>query len=146
MNSNCGAQEPTGTPSPGLDKLLNIERPKSITYPTDACAPNLQEFSMSKTDLAALLRPEDSIVVLIDYQPYQFANPSSHDPSTIVNNVAVPMTWLANVSEWQRDWGRADTAVALTGVLVDHCGRSGITYAWDVKPLESAANAARAAM
>src|SRR5258705_12051025 len=41
----------------------------------------------AKTGLDALLRPEDSILVLIDHQPYQFANLDSHDPTMIVNNV-----------------------------------------------------------
>jgi nicotinamidase-related amidase len=40
-----------------------------------------------KTGLDALLRPEDSILVLIDHQPYQFANLNSHEPTMIVNNV-----------------------------------------------------------
>lgn len=40
-----------------------------------------------KTGLDALLRPEDSIVVLIDHQPFQFANLNSHEPSTIINAV-----------------------------------------------------------
>jgi nicotinamidase-related amidase len=40
-----------------------------------------------KTGLDALLRPEDSILVLIDHQPYQFANLHSHEPTMIVNNV-----------------------------------------------------------
>lgn len=40
-----------------------------------------------KTGLDALLRPEDSVLVLVDHQPYQFANLNSHEPSTIVNNV-----------------------------------------------------------
>ncbi len=40
-----------------------------------------------KTGLEALLRPEDSILVLIDHQPYQFANLHSHEPTVIVNNV-----------------------------------------------------------
>ena len=40
-----------------------------------------------KTGLEALLRPEDSILVLIDHQPYQFANLHSHEPTTIINNV-----------------------------------------------------------
>jgi len=40
-----------------------------------------------KTGLNGLLRPEDSILVLIDHQPYQFANLHSHEPSIIVNNV-----------------------------------------------------------
>jgi nicotinamidase-related amidase len=40
-----------------------------------------------KNGLDALLRPEDSILVLIDHQPYQFANLNSHEPTLIVNNV-----------------------------------------------------------
>ncbi len=42
---------------------------------------------MPKTGLEALLRPEDSILVLIDHQPFQFANLHSHEPTMIVNNV-----------------------------------------------------------
>jgi len=41
----------------------------------------------TKTGLKALLRPEDSIVVLIDHQPYQFTNLNSHEPTMIINNV-----------------------------------------------------------
>src|SRR6266478_3006504 len=41
----------------------------------------------AKTGLEALLRPQDSILVLIDHQPYQFANLHSHEPTIIVNNV-----------------------------------------------------------
>ena len=40
-----------------------------------------------KTGLGALLRPEDSILVLIDHQPYQFTNLNSHEPTMIINNV-----------------------------------------------------------
>ncbi|MBW7674282.1 hydrolase [Chryseobacterium chendengshani] len=39
-----------------------------------------------KIGLQGLLRPEDSIVVLIDHQPYQFTNLNSHEPTMIVNN------------------------------------------------------------
>ena len=42
---------------------------------------------MPKTGLDALLRPQDSIVVLIDHQPFQFANLHSHEPTMIANNV-----------------------------------------------------------
>src|SRR5216117_1361225 len=42
---------------------------------------------MPKTGLDALLRPEDSILILIDHQPYQFANLHSHEPTMVVNNV-----------------------------------------------------------
>lgn len=40
-----------------------------------------------KKGLEALLRPEDSIVVLIDHQPYQFTNLNSHEPTMVINNV-----------------------------------------------------------
>ncbi len=40
-----------------------------------------------KIGLQGLLRPEDSILVLIDHQPYQFTNLHSHEPQMVVNNV-----------------------------------------------------------
>jgi nicotinamidase-related amidase len=202
---------------------------------------------MPKIGLEGLLRPEDSILVLIDHQPYQFTNLNSHDPQTVINNVvglakaakvfnvptilttvieerggylikalqdvfpeqrpidrtfintwedpngtsivkksgrkqlilaalwteiclampaiqalgegyevfivtdasggvsaeshdmavrrlvqagAVPITWVAVMSEWQRDWAR-DTADALTDIVVEHGGASGVAYAWE---------------
>jgi len=42
---------------------------------------------MSKTGLKALLTPQDCILLLIDHQPFQFANLHSHEPTMIVNNV-----------------------------------------------------------
>jgi nicotinamidase-related amidase len=41
----------------------------------------------TKTGLDAMLRPEDSVLVLIDHEPYLFANLHSHEPTMIVNNV-----------------------------------------------------------
>lgn len=206
----------------------------------------------AKTGLEALLRPEDSILVLIDHQPFQFANLHSHEPTMIANNViglakaamifkvptilttvleerggylikglqdvfpeqkpinrtfintwedpnvtnivkksgrkqlilaalwtevclamptiqalgegydvyivtdasggvsaeahemavrrmvqagAVPVTWLAVMSEWQRDWAREETAMAMTSVLADHAGGSGIALTWELQLL-----------
>src|SRR5712664_2846161 len=40
-----------------------------------------------KAGLDALLTPEDSVLLLIDHQPFQFANLNSHEPTMIVNNV-----------------------------------------------------------
>ena len=37
--------------------------------------------------LQALLTPESSVLVLIDHQPFQFANLHSHEPTMIMNNV-----------------------------------------------------------
>src|SRR6266496_2504852 len=43
--------------------------------------------TMSKTGLQALLTPKDSVLLLIDHQPFQFANLHSHEPTMVVNNV-----------------------------------------------------------
>jgi nicotinamidase-related amidase len=42
---------------------------------------------IAKTGLEGLLTPENSIVVLIDHQPFQFANLHSHEPTMIINAV-----------------------------------------------------------
>lgn len=214
---------------------------------------------MNKTGLPALLRPEDSIVVLIDHQPFQFTNLHSHEPALIVNNVialakgakafnvptilttvleerggyllkglqdvfpeqkpinrtfintwedpavtdivkksgrkqlvlaalwsevclampaiqavgegydvfvvtdasggvspeahdmavrrlvqagVVPITWLAVLAEWQRDWAREKTAESLSQVLLEHGGSSGVALAWEIQLLASAGKAA----
>jgi nicotinamidase-related amidase len=206
----------------------------------------------AKTGLDALLTPENSVLVLIDHQPFQFANLHSHEPTMIVNNVVglaksakvfrvptilttvveerggylikglqdvfpeqkpinrtfinawqdarvveavkktgrkklilaalwteiclampaiqaqgegynvyvvtdasggvsveahdmavrrmvqtgiVPMTWLAVVSEWQRDWAREATASALGEMLVQHGGSTGTSVAWEAQLL-----------
>ena len=207
-----------------------------------------------RNGLDSLLRPEDSVLVLIDHQPYQLANLNSHEPQMVINNtaglakaakafgvptilttviaarggelfpqitevfpgqeiidrtlintwedkkvvdavkatgrkqliiaglwtevcVAMPviqalgegwdvtvvtdasggvsveahqvaiqrmiaaganvMTWLAVAAEWQRDWARAETAVALTDVIVRHAGGSGIAYLWEQQLLNT---------
>lgn len=214
---------------------------------------------MTTSGLSALLRPEDSIVVLIDHQPFQFANLHSHEPTAIANNVialakgakafnvptilttvledrggyllkglqdvfpeqrpinrtfintwedravtnvvkktgrkqlvlaalwtevclampaiqaldegydvfvvtdasdgvsveshdmavrrmvqagAVPITWLAVLAEWQRDWAREQSAERLSQVLLEHGGGSGIALGWEMQLLASAKSAA----
>jgi nicotinamidase-related amidase len=211
-----------------------------------------------RNGLNSLLRPEDSVLVLIDHQPYQLANLNSHDPQAVVNAstalaksakvfgvptiltsviaarggllfpqitdvfpgqdvidrtfintwedkkvvdavkatgrkqliiaglwteicVAMPviqalgegwdttvitdasggvsveahqvaiqrmiaaganmMTWLALAAEWQRDWGRTDTAAALTEVLSQHAAGSGIAYFWEQQLLNTPVSA-----
>src|ERR1700730_14457841 len=47
----------------------------------------------------------------------------------------VPITWLAVVSELQRDWARQDSAKALGGILLDHGGASGTAFAWELQLL-----------
>ena len=41
-----------------------------------------------RNGLSSLLRPEDSVLVLIDHQPYQLANLNSHEPQMVINNSA----------------------------------------------------------
>lgn len=38
-----------------------------------------------RNGLSSLLRPEDSVLVLIDHQPFQLTNLNSHDPHAVVN-------------------------------------------------------------
>src|SRR5437870_13838494 len=40
-----------------------------------------------KNGLNALLTPAESVLILIDHEPFQFANLHSHEPMMIVNNV-----------------------------------------------------------
>jgi nicotinamidase-related amidase len=213
---------------------------------------------MPKIGLEALLRPEDSILVLIDHQPYQFANLHSHEPTLIINNViglaktarvfnvptilttvieergghlikglqdvfpdqkpidrtyintwqdekvvsivkksgrkqlilaalwteiclampaiqalaegydvfvvtdasggvtaeahdmavrrmvaagVVPITWMAIVGEWQRDWAREATAGAVASVILEHGGASAVAFAWEMQLLAGHAGA-----
>jgi nicotinamidase-related amidase len=213
----------------------------------------------AKNGLDALLRPEDSILVLIDHQPFQFANLNSHEPTMIVNNVvglakgakvfnvptilttvleerggyiikglqdvfpeqkpinrtwintwedrnvtdivkksgrkqlifaalwtevclamptihalgegydvfivtdasggassethdmavrrmvqagAVPITWLAVLSEWQRDWAREKTVPGLADILVEHGGATGVAFAWEMQLLAASGKSA----
>lgn len=207
-----------------------------------------------RNGLKSLLRPEDSVLVLIDHQPYQLANLNSHDPHMVVNNsaalaktakvfgvptiltsvveergghifpqitdvfpdqevidrtfintwedqkvvdvvkatgrtqlimaglwteicVAMPaiqavgegwdvtvitdasgavsaeahqvaiqrmiaggvnmMTWMALAAEWQRDWARAETAMALNDVILQHSAGSGIAFLWEQQLLNT---------
>lgn len=213
----------------------------------------------AKTGLEALLIPENSILVLIDHQPFQFANLHSHEPTMIINAVAglskaakifkvpvilttvveerggliikqiqdvfpeqkpinrtfintwqdpavtnivaksgrkqliiaglwtevcvampaiqavaegydvfvvtdacgsvsveahdmavrrmvahgiTPVNWLAVVSEWQRDWARTETAGALSGLMIEHAGGTGVAYAWEQQLLATPVPAA----
>src|SRR5258705_200817 len=55
--------------------------------PIPAPVPERRSAKSELTGLSALLTPEECVVVLIDHQPFQFANLHSHEPTMIVNNV-----------------------------------------------------------
>src|SRR5690606_22582560 len=65
-----------------------------------------------RNGLASLLRPEDSVLVLIDHQPYQLTNLNSHDPQAVVNNSAA----LAKVAK------AFGVPTILTSVIADRGG------------------------
>ncbi|GAA3866251.1 hydrolase [Streptomyces sedi] len=207
-----------------------------------------------KAGLDALLTPEESVVVLIDHQPFQFANLNSHEPTMVVNNSValakaakaygvptilttvleerggllikgiqdvfpdqkpinrtlintwqdprvvdavkatgrkkliiaglwtevcvampaiqaagegfdvhvvtdasggasaethdmavrrmvqagiVPITWLAVMAEWQRDWAREETLQDVIGIQAQHGGASGVAFEWETQLLAS---------
>lgn len=50
------------------------EAPASVAFDTS----QQRTFMKIRNGLASLLRPEDSVLVLIDHQPYQLANVNSH--------------------------------------------------------------------
>src|SRR5258708_29529413 len=43
----------------------------------------------ARNGLNALLTPEELVLILIDHQPFQFANLHIHEPTMIINNVIV---------------------------------------------------------
>lgn len=56
---------------------------RNAIFATTANQGSLMTF---RNGLDSLLRPEDSVLVLIDHQPYQLTNLNSHDPHAVVNN------------------------------------------------------------
>jgi nicotinamidase-related amidase len=42
-----------------------------------------------------------------------------------------PITWLAVLCEWQRDWARQETVGPLATILTDHGGGSGVAIGWE---------------
>lgn len=65
------------------------------------------------------------------------ASAEAHDMAVrrMVAAGAVPMTWLAVASEWQRDWARESTVGGFAQVLVEHGGASSVAYAWELQLL-----------
>ncbi|MGH2938812.1 MAG: hydrolase [Solirubrobacterales bacterium] len=68
--------------------------------------------SHGKNGLETLLTPEESVLLLADHQPFQFANLHSHEPTLVVNNV-VGLAKLAKVF---------DIPTVLTTVLEERGG------------------------
>ena len=52
----------------------------------------------------------------------------------------VPITWMAVLGEWQRDWARTETAIALSDALLEHGGASGVEFAWELQLLAASSS------
>jgi nicotinamidase-related amidase len=63
----------------------------------------------------------------------------AHDMAVLrmVQAGAVPITWIAVMSEWQRDWAREATIPAVAEVTIAHGGASGVAFAWEQQLLSS---------
>ena len=63
----------------------------------------------------------------------------AHDMAVLrmVQAGAVPVTWVAVMSEWQRDWAREATIPAVAEITVAHGGASGVAYAWEQQLLSA---------
>ncbi len=46
-----------------------------------------------------------------------------------------PITWLAVLCEWQRDWARTDKLGSLAAILQAHGGGSGVAFDWEAQLL-----------
>ena len=51
---------------------------------------------------------------------------------------AVPVTWAGVMSEWQRDWAREATVGAVGEIVLEHCGSTGTSLAWELQLLGTA--------
>lgn len=51
----------------------------------------------------------------------------------------VPITWMAVLGEWQRDWAREKTVAGVAEVQAQHGGASGVAYAWEMQLLATTA-------
>jgi nicotinamidase-related amidase len=69
----------------------------------------------------------------------------THDMAVrrMVQAGAVPITWMAVLGEWQRDWAREKTAAGVSSVVLEHGGASGVAFAWELQLLASAQKEAK---
>ena len=64
-------------------------------------------------------------------------SPEAHDMAVrrMVQAGIVPLTWIALLGEWQRDWAREKTLPGLANLLLEHGGGTGVAYAWELQLL-----------
>lgn len=61
----------------------------------------------------------------------------AHDMAVrrMVQAGVVPITWMAVMAEWQRDWAREKTISGVVEVQAQHGGASGVAFAWEMQLL-----------
>jgi len=85
----------------------------------------MPQAASTKAGLGALLTPKDSVLILIDHQPFQFANLHIHEP-TMVSRTRL---WIVHADlrrsaplpgrhERSVDWGRAEPTCERNDVRV----------------------------
>lgn len=64
-------------------------------------------------------------------------SPEAHEMAVLrmIRAGANPMTWLAIVAEWQRDWARTQYLETLPPVLAEHAGGTGVALGWEFQLL-----------
>lgn len=65
------------------------------------------------------------------------ASKEAHDMAVrrMIQAGVTPITWLAVMSEWQRDYAREKTVPGVVEVMTQHGGASGVAYAWETQLL-----------
>lgn len=142
----------------GLQDVFPDQKPIDRTFinawQDDAFVKAIKKTGRKKLVIAALYTEICLAMVAIQaqgegYDVYAVTD-ASGGVSAEAHNMAVqrmilagvkPITWLAVLAEWQRDWARQDTAGPFAGVLQEHGGGSGVAFAWEVQLLSSAAKA-----
>jgi nicotinamidase-related amidase len=96
-----------------------------------------------RAGLAALLAPENQGE---GYEVYAVTDASggvsaeAHDMAVrgMLQGGVTPITWLAVVSEWQRDWAREERLGTLAEVLRQHAGGTAIALDGEMQLLHAA--------
>ncbi|MFJ2343999.1 hydrolase [Streptomyces antimycoticus] len=65
------------------------------------------------------------------------ASKEAHDMAVrrMIQAGVTPITWIAVMAEWQRDWAREKTVPGIVEVQAQHGGASGVAYAWETQLL-----------
>lgn len=66
----------------------------------------------------------------------------AHDMAVLwmVQAGAVAVTFIAVLSEWQRDWARDTTIPAVAQITINHGGASGFAFMWERNLLQAQRN------